>query len=120
MSCTWFDFSSERVCHQLGCFGKRALLSLIILFVGHQVHSQRYPDTQLIDVVNEPLHDPPHYKKALGGDAQQKQYVRTPNLLEQFGGRGYNFVGLQNKNTPGGRILIFYVLMAAGVRHLLD
>jgi endo-1,4-beta-xylanase len=29
---------------------------------------QRYPDTQLIDVVNEPLHDPPHYKSALGGD----------------------------------------------------
>jgi endo-1,4-beta-xylanase len=31
-------------------------------------YGQRYPDTQLIDVVNEPLHDPPHYKNALGGD----------------------------------------------------
>jgi endo-1,4-beta-xylanase len=31
-------------------------------------YGQRYPDTQLIDVVNEPLHDPPRYKGALGGD----------------------------------------------------
>ena len=28
----------------------------------------RYPDTQFIDVVNEPLHRPPYYKGALGGD----------------------------------------------------
>jgi endo-1,4-beta-xylanase len=31
-------------------------------------YGQRYPDTQLIDVVNEPLHDPSRYKGALGGD----------------------------------------------------
>jgi endo-1,4-beta-xylanase len=31
-------------------------------------YGQRYPATQLIDVVNEPLHHPPHYKNALGGD----------------------------------------------------
>jgi len=31
-------------------------------------YGQRYPDTQFIDVVNEPIHDPPGYKKALGGD----------------------------------------------------
>jgi endo-1,4-beta-xylanase len=35
-----------------------------------RAYSQRYPDSQLIDVVNEPLHDPPHYKKALGGDGK--------------------------------------------------
>jgi endo-1,4-beta-xylanase len=28
----------------------------------------RYPRTQFIDVVNEPLHQPPYYKNALGGD----------------------------------------------------
>jgi endo-1,4-beta-xylanase len=28
---------------------------------------QRYPDTQFIDVVNEPLHHPPSYMDALGG-----------------------------------------------------
>ncbi len=28
----------------------------------------RYPAIDLIDVVNEPLHDPPDYKNALGGD----------------------------------------------------
>ena len=28
----------------------------------------RYPNTNFIDVVNEPLHRPPHYKNALGGD----------------------------------------------------
>lgn len=28
----------------------------------------RYPDLELIDVVNEPLHTPPSYKDALGGD----------------------------------------------------
>lgn len=28
----------------------------------------RYPDIDLIDVVNEPLHDPPPYKEALGGE----------------------------------------------------
>jgi endo-1,4-beta-xylanase len=31
-------------------------------------YGQRYPNTRLIDVVNEPIHKPPHYKKALGGD----------------------------------------------------
>jgi endo-1,4-beta-xylanase len=31
-------------------------------------YGKRYPHTQLIDVVNEPLHNPPHYKGALGGD----------------------------------------------------
>lgn len=35
-----------------------------------RAYSQRYPDSQLVDVVNEPLHDPPHYKKALGGDGK--------------------------------------------------
>jgi endo-1,4-beta-xylanase len=29
---------------------------------------ERYPDTEFIDVVNEPLHFPPTYKDALGGD----------------------------------------------------
>jgi endo-1,4-beta-xylanase len=29
---------------------------------------RRYPDIQFIDVVNEPLHYPPSYKNALGGD----------------------------------------------------
>ncbi len=29
---------------------------------------QRYPDMEMIDVVNEPLHDQPPYKSALGGD----------------------------------------------------
>ena len=29
---------------------------------------QRYPDTQFIDVVNEPIHAPPSYKNGLGGD----------------------------------------------------
>ncbi|QQS37010.1 MAG: endo-1,4-beta-xylanase [Ignavibacteriales bacterium] len=29
---------------------------------------QRYPDADFCDVVNEPLHDPPSYKDALGGD----------------------------------------------------
>lgn len=28
----------------------------------------RYPDLDMVDVVNEPLHDPPPYKDALGGD----------------------------------------------------
>jgi endo-1,4-beta-xylanase len=31
-------------------------------------YGQRYPDTQFIDVVNEPIHAPPEYKQALGGD----------------------------------------------------
>jgi endo-1,4-beta-xylanase len=31
-------------------------------------YGRRYPNTQLIDVVNEPLHSQPNYKKALGGD----------------------------------------------------
>jgi endo-1,4-beta-xylanase len=28
----------------------------------------RYPDTSFVDVVNEPLHAPPSYKEAIGGD----------------------------------------------------
>ena len=30
--------------------------------------SQRYPDIDFIDVVNEPLHQPPSYKNAIGGN----------------------------------------------------
>jgi len=30
--------------------------------------SQRYPDIDFIDVVNEPIHTPPSYKNAIGGD----------------------------------------------------
>jgi endo-1,4-beta-xylanase len=30
--------------------------------------AQRYPETHYVDVVNEPLHAPPAYKNALGGD----------------------------------------------------
>ena len=30
----------------------------------------RYPDVALVDVVNEPLHAPPPYKEALGGDGE--------------------------------------------------
>ncbi len=30
--------------------------------------AERYPDLEMIDVVNEPLHAPPAYKNALGGD----------------------------------------------------
>jgi endo-1,4-beta-xylanase len=33
-----------------------------------QLFGERYPDTDFIDVVNEPLHAPPIYKNALGGD----------------------------------------------------
>ncbi|AHM63123.1 glycoside hydrolase [Flammeovirgaceae bacterium 311] len=32
-----------------------------------KVYSERYPDTDLVDVVNEPLHAPPSYRGALGG-----------------------------------------------------
>jgi endo-1,4-beta-xylanase len=31
-------------------------------------YGRRYPETKFIDVVNEPLHAPPEYKEALGGD----------------------------------------------------
>lgn len=31
-------------------------------------YGRRYPDTELIDVVNEPIHSQPNYKNALGGD----------------------------------------------------
>ena len=30
--------------------------------------AERYPDLEMIDVVNEPLHKPPSYKNAIGGD----------------------------------------------------
>jgi endo-1,4-beta-xylanase len=33
-----------------------------------QSYCQRYPETDFIDVVNEPLHAPPAYKDALGGN----------------------------------------------------
>lgn len=32
-----------------------------------QLYCERYPDTDFIDVVNEPLHATPSYKKAMGG-----------------------------------------------------
>lgn len=30
--------------------------------------AERYPDVEMVDVVNEPLHAPPSYKDAIGGD----------------------------------------------------
>lgn len=33
-----------------------------------RLYGERYPNTDFIDVVNEPLHAPPVYKNALGGD----------------------------------------------------
>jgi hypothetical protein len=33
-----------------------------------QLYSERYPNTQMIDVVNEPLHVIPSFKNAIGGD----------------------------------------------------
>lgn len=33
-----------------------------------QAAGQRYPGTAFVDVVNEPLHTPPNYKAAIGGD----------------------------------------------------
>lgn len=33
-----------------------------------QAAGERYPDSQLVDVVNEPLHAKPSYKDAIGGD----------------------------------------------------
>ena len=33
-----------------------------------QLVGERYPDMDFVDVVNEPLHAPPDYKQALGGD----------------------------------------------------
>ena len=56
-------------------------------------YAQRYPDTDLIDVVNEPLHDPPCYKDAIGGDGdtgwdwviwsyeKARQYMPNAKLL---------------------------------------
>src|SRR5258708_36155255 len=118
MSCTWFDFSYERVCHHLGCFGKE-LCFLIIFFVGHQVYSQRYPDTQLIDVVTEPSMIR-HITKSLRRRCSTKAVcVRTPNLLEQFGGRADNIVGLRNRERPGGWLLAFSRPVAPRVRALL-
>jgi endo-1,4-beta-xylanase len=35
-----------------------------------RLYGQRYPDTEFVDVVNEPIHQPPPYKEALGGDGQ--------------------------------------------------
>jgi endo-1,4-beta-xylanase len=32
--------------------------------------AERYPDVAFVDVVNEPLHAPPSYKEALGGDGE--------------------------------------------------
>lgn len=32
--------------------------------------AERYPDVAMIDVVNEPLHAPPSYKDAIGGDGE--------------------------------------------------
>ncbi len=36
----------------------------------YEAVAERYPDIELIDVVNEPLHDPPSYTEALGGDGE--------------------------------------------------
>ncbi len=58
---------------------------------------QTYPDMDLVDVVNEPLHNPPPYKEALGGDGstgwdwviwsfeKARQYCSGKLLLNDYG-----------------------------------
>ena len=63
-----------------------------------QAYCQRYPDVHFIDVVNEPLHQAPFYKNALGGDgatgwdwviwSYQKARQYCPNaklLINEYG-----------------------------------
>lgn len=60
--------------------------------------AQRYPDTDWADVVNEPFHNPPSYKDAIGGDGatgwdwviwsfeKARQYLpNTELLLNEYG-----------------------------------
>jgi endo-1,4-beta-xylanase len=60
--------------------------------------AQRYPDTDWVDVVNEPFHAPPAYKDAIGGDGatgwdwviwsfqKARQYLPTAKLfLNEYG-----------------------------------
>ncbi len=62
-----------------------------------QAVGQRYPNMDFIDVVNEPLHDPPPYKDALGGDGstgwdwviwvfeKARQYCNGQLILNDYG-----------------------------------
>jgi endo-1,4-beta-xylanase len=86
-------------------------------------YGRRYPDTQLIDVVNEPLHSPPPYKNALGGDGSTgwdwviwafstaRRYCPNSKLLLNE----YNILG-------GGKDLEQYIAVAKILqkRNLID
>lgn len=60
--------------------------------------AERYPEIELIDVVNEPFHHPPPYKDALGGDGEtgwdwvinafflaRKYFPKSKLLLNEYG-----------------------------------
>jgi endo-1,4-beta-xylanase len=50
----------------IGSLSQSEQLAEVIEWI--QAYGQRYPNTDLIDVVNEPLHAPASYRAALGGD----------------------------------------------------
>ncbi len=69
----------------------------------YQAVASRYPDLEIVEVVNEPLHQPPSYKGALGGDGVTgwdwiiksyelaRQYFPTAKLiLNDYGILGNN------------------------------
>lgn len=62
-----------------------------------QAYCERYPDTDYIDVVNEPLHNQPNYKNAIGGGGstgwdwviwtfqEARKYTNAKLLLNDYG-----------------------------------
>ena len=85
---------------------------------------QKYPDADFCDVVNEPLHDPPSYKNALGGDGETgwdwvikafelaRQYLSTNTKLH------LNEYSVINSNTSNANYIEIINLLKE--RNLID
>jgi endo-1,4-beta-xylanase len=86
-----------------------------------RLYGEKYPETDFIDVVNEPLHAPPAYKDALGGNGttgwdwviwtfkKARYYCPNAKLL-------LNDYGIINSNTATDQYLeIIYLLKDSGL-----
>jgi endo-1,4-beta-xylanase len=86
-----------------------------------QLYSERYPNTQMIDVVNEPLHVIPSFKNAIGGDGAtgwdwviwsfQKARLYNPNAILIL--NDYSILG--NKRNTTKYIQIINLLKTRGL-----
>jgi endo-1,4-beta-xylanase len=86
-------------------------------------YGKRYPDTDFIDVVNEPIHNPPFYKNALGGDGKTgwDWVIWSYATARKYNPHAKLILNEYFMNTGWGDLETFiYIVQLLQVRGLID